>query len=218
MQKQHKIWALACSALVAVAACDQVGDPTGLALKVAPVAKALSIPVPIAGPNQVYVCKDGPFANYTYTAVAGDPLHTTINSGSPFNLVGSPEKPGNDCKLVATGDGTKLQSLNVTEIASSRTGVVCLRVDIYKYTGGVLQPVTNVPCPSVLAFPFGPDNGYTLVFVNILGPGGFDVDGTAGVGPPASRDECKDGGWAKFDFPRTFKNQGDCIQYYNTGK
>jgi len=39
-----------------------------------------------------------------------------------------------------------------------------------------------------------------------------------GVGPPASKDDCKDGGWQTFDSPREFKNQGDCIQFFNTGK
>jgi hypothetical protein len=37
-------------------------------------------------------------------------------------------------------------------------------------------------------------------------------------GGPITKDECKDGGWESFDFPRTFKNQGDCIQFVNTGK
>lgn len=38
------------------------------------------------------------------------------------------------------------------------------------------------------------------------------------VGPPTNKDQCKDDGWKNFTFPRTFKNQGDCIQYVNTGK
>lgn len=38
------------------------------------------------------------------------------------------------------------------------------------------------------------------------------------TGPPTNKDQCKNGGWKKFDTPRTFKNQGDCIQYVNTGK
>jgi hypothetical protein len=50
----------------------------------------------------------------------------------------------------------------------------------------------------------------------------IDVDPTvvvdAEVGPPASKDECKNCGWATFNTPRTFKNQGDCIQFVNTGK
>ena len=38
------------------------------------------------------------------------------------------------------------------------------------------------------------------------------------VGPPTNKDQCKDGGWSSFDLPRKFKNQGDCIQFVNTGK
>jgi len=38
------------------------------------------------------------------------------------------------------------------------------------------------------------------------------------VGPPTDKNQCKDGGWQTFNTPRTFKNQGDCIQYVNTGK
>lgn len=50
-----------------------------------------------------------------------------------------------------------------------------------------------------------------------------DNDGTgdacdADAAPPANADACKKNGWMAFYFPRTFKNQGDCIQYVNTGK
>lgn len=34
---------------------------------------------------------------------------------------------------------------------------------------------------------------------------------------PTNKDQCKDGGWQTFDSP-AFKNQGDCIQFVNTGK
>ena len=40
----------------------------------------------------------------------------------------------------------------------------------------------------------------------------------AGIGPPTNKDQCKNNGWATFTIPRKFKNQGDCIQYVNTGK
>ena len=51
------------------------------------------------------------------------------------------------------------------------------------------------------------------------GQGDFDHDGIGDAcDPPANKDECKNGGWKNFIFPRTFKNQGDCIQYVNTGK
>ena len=32
-------------------------------------------------------------------------------------------------------------------------------------------------------------------------------------GPPSDVDECKDDGWPKFTWPRSFIDQGDCVQY-----
>lgn len=36
------------------------------------------------------------------------------------------------------------------------------------------------------------------------------------VGPPTSKDQCKNGGWTTFNNP-AFKNQGDCVSYVATG-
>jgi hypothetical protein len=54
-------------------------------------------------------------------------------------------------------------------------------------------------------------------------PGQTDTDGD-GIGDacdtstkPTSKDQCKNGGYTRFNDPK-FKNQGDCIQYVNTGK
>jgi hypothetical protein len=44
--------------------------------------------------------------------------------------------------------------------------------------------------------------------------GAFEYQGAT----PTDKDQCKNGGWRTFDFPRTFINQGDCIQFVNTGK
>lgn len=51
----------------------------------------------------------------------------------------------------------------------------------------------------------------------------FDLDGIGdacdtATGPVTNKNQCKNGGWQRFDTPRTFKNQGDCIQWFNTGK
>jgi hypothetical protein len=46
----------------------------------------------------------------------------------------------------------------------------------------------------------------------------FDGISQASGNAPASKDQCKGNGWQSFLFPRQFKNQGDCIQYVNTGK
>ena len=41
---------------------------------------------------------------------------------------------------------------------------------------------------------------------------------TAAPAGPTSKEQCKNGGWRTFTAPRRFKNQGDCIQFVNTGK
>jgi hypothetical protein len=51
----------------------------------------------------------------------------------------------------------------------------------------------------------------------------FDEDGVGDAcddqtGLPLRKEQCKTEGWQRFDFPRTFKNQGDCLQFVNTGK
>lgn len=45
----------------------------------------------------------------------------------------------------------------------------------------------------------------------------YDFELVELIGPPVDKDECKDNGWQSFNNP-AFKNQGDCIQYVNTGK
>ena len=46
----------------------------------------------------------------------------------------------------------------------------------------------------------------------------FDGDGIGDeCDPPKSKNQCKKGAWQKFVTPRQFKNQGDCMQYFNTG-
>ena len=46
----------------------------------------------------------------------------------------------------------------------------------------------------------------------------FDGDGIGDeCDPPKSKNQCKNGAWQKFVKPRQFKNQGDCMQFFNTG-
>jgi dipeptidyl aminopeptidase/acylaminoacyl peptidase len=51
----------------------------------------------------------------------------------------------------------------------------------------------------------------------------FDRDGIGDTcdpqtGPPRDKNQCNNNNWMRFDTPRRFQNQGDCIQFVNTGK
>lgn len=54
-----------------------------------------------------------------------------------------------------------------------------------------------------------------LTFLGLTGFGG--VGDMAFTLLPTDKEQCKKGGWAT-NFPFSFKNQGDCIQFVNTGK
>ncbi len=63
-------------------------------------------------------------------------------------------------------------------------------------------------------------NGYTenidaFKFGTAAGTTTFDFEPL--IGPPTSKDDCKNGGWEAFNNP-SFKNQGQCIKFVNTGK
>ena len=65
-----------------------------------------------------------------------------------------------------------------------------------------------------------PDNLYILSpagELTLVGEVGFNVGDLAFTPLPSDKDACKKGGW-RTNFPFSFKNQGDCIQYVNTGK
>ena len=57
--------------------------------------------------------------------------------------------------------------------------------------------------------------GGDLTFVGLTGFGG--VGDIAFTPLPTDKGQCKGGGW-RTNFPFSFKNQGDCIQFVNTGK
>ncbi|MDQ3219614.1 MAG: thrombospondin type 3 repeat-containing protein, partial [Acidobacteriota bacterium] len=49
----------------------------------------------------------------------------------------------------------------------------------------------------------------------------FDLDGIGdacdpATGPPTNKNQCKNGGWMRFDTP-SFGNQGDCTRFLRTG-
>ncbi len=81
--------------------------------------------------------------------------------------------------------------------------------------------------------PIGPDGGFTYTpAAGYLGPDSFTFtagDGAqtsavasfaitvTGGGSPTGKDECKSGGWQRFDNPR-FRNQGECVSFVAAAK
>jgi hypothetical protein len=46
----------------------------------------------------------------------------------------------------------------------------------------------------------------------------FDLDGIGDTcdlqtGPPLDKQQCKNDGWTRFNYPRSFNNQGDCVRF-----
>ena len=78
-------------------------------------------------------------------------------------------------------------------------------------TDGVIFASGGFPSDIYTVSPQG-----VLTFLGLTGFGG--VGDIAFTPLPTSKDQCKEDGWQLFNFPFSFKNQGDCIQFVNTGK
>jgi hypothetical protein len=80
----------------------------------------------------------------------------------------------------------------------------------------------TVPCPGSAGINQGSGNAGVVsnvdaFYVSVSGDQTtYNLD--LAVGPPTMRSDCKNGGWATFDTPREFKNQGDCVSFVNNGK
>lgn len=87
--------------------------------------------------------------------------------------------------------------------------------------GSVLYTCKVDISPSAMAatYPLAISNVFMSTPDGQLVPGATGTDGEIVVtgGGPTSKAQCKNGGWRSFSVPR-FKNQGDCIQFVNTGR
>jgi len=105
---------------------------------------------------------------------------------------------------------------------STRT-VVCENGTILGTPGGpALYTLAAVEqaCPNAVVAGFGVNVGSNNPAYDVE-TDLFDFNGTVydfepDIGPPTSKDQCKDGGWESFNNP-SFKNQGDCVSYLATG-
>lgn len=98
------------------------------------------------------------------------------------------------------------------------SGVLAVDLSIRNSNGAVVGTWTLSDPSDVIGVTVG-GNRYGWFATNEFSFLAFDnarLD--APIGPPASQDECKKGGWQQFNVPRQFKNQGDCVSFVQTGK
>jgi len=174
----------------------------------------------------------------TSSAITGNNIHNSNDSATAdIRIFGGVSSLSVTCNSLANGLGRAIRindagfgpssniSLNKNNISGYPTG---LEENLGGYTGGFnsLDATNNW---------WGSSTGPTIA----SNPGGtgeliIDEDGVVKyspfltsvsscapvpqIGPPTNKDQCKKDGWMNFNIPRKFKNQGDCIQFVNTGK
>jgi prepilin-type processing-associated H-X9-DG protein len=154
------------------------------------------------GNNEIYAMNtDGSSQTRLTNHLMSDMEPTVSADGSRIAFVS--DRDGNSEIYRMNSDGTN--QTNATSFPSSDQDP--------SWTGGA-QASVDADGDDV---PNGSDN-CALVF----NPAQTDLDGDsigdacdAQTGPPTDKNQCKNGGWAILNFPRTFQNQGDCIRFIN---
>jgi len=155
---------------------------------------------------------------FSFTVNAGgDDTHKTSPQYGSLHLSGdactattTPVQPGLAPLAITAPAGTTITraTLNFVDHASMDPNIAISGLHYTLLdTDGDSVPDTRDNCPAT------PNPGQE----------DFDRDGIGDAcdphnGPPVDKDQCKDGSWQRFDLPRRFKNQGDCVSFTNTGR
>ena len=138
------------------------------------------------------------FTGATFTSASFTLANATqCNGGSPrfdvYTTVKAPFFLGcNNVTPVLNGDGSATYTFNAATIAA---------------LAQVPFPTGTITSVDVLI-----DVQGTADLTNITFNGVTQVPVVVQVGPPTSKNACKDGGWKTFNHP-TFKNQGQCVSF-----
>jgi hypothetical protein len=158
--------------------------------------------------------------------VAGNPAnHFYLNAylDSSANGIGTFSNGFYDCRLsfVPSAAGAPWATLSVTPTtaASAQAGALCAGDEIGEAPAGSLIRFFRLNGGDTSASDNGLVGAYDLVDITIGGDT-TTYDFEPNLSQPATKDDCKNGGWKDLGRPdnSTFKNQGDCIQWVNTGK
>jgi hypothetical protein len=180
----------------------------------------------VSGPSHGTLSAIGTEGTFTYTPEADyngpDSFTFKANDGEADSQVATfavSVTAGNDQPVCDNGSGS-------TDEGEALTGTVsCTDPDADPLT----YTVANGPAHGTLSaiagdgsFTYTPNPGYfgsdSFTYAASDGKGGtstatytISVERVL-VGPPLSKDECKDGGWQRFNNP-TFRNQGECVSH-----
>lgn len=135
------------------------------------------------------------------------------DSGNIFVYIGPPPNYTGCAPSVWANTGDLLEGVNPIDTTQLSGGAFYdpYATAVGKYGGYNVTGIQLVVDGSW----FFADGEQTALFDNT------DIDGTIYTyDQPLNKDECKNGGWQNLSRAdgSTFKNQGDCIQYVNTGK
>lgn len=139
----------------------------------------------------------------TVIASVGSPSASPITSG-PFGIISSFSQ---NYSGGLTDLGPLAASLATNSFGSALAVVQSRAISSGSGRVVVFTDINTFGDPEAAGF--FPDN--EALFLNT-------IEFCRGVGPPTNKDQCENGGWRTVNAPRAFKNQGDCIQFVNTGK
>jgi hypothetical protein len=191
--------------------------------------------------NNEFAANGGAIALFDVTSstISTNNIHNSTGTGADVDIAGGNSGLSVTCNNLASGAGRAIQvenpfavgpNANVTINNNNMSGYP---VGLEEDTGGY-TPVASNSLDATKNW-WGSSTGPTIA----SNPGGtgeriIDMDHVVKyspflttlsscapvpqIGPPTNKDQCKNGGWQTFNTPRTFKNQGDCIQFVNTGK
>ena len=180
------------------------------------------------GPGLVYRATPRP-GGYTFEQIKAAGATPSINNAGQVSFIAG-ATPSE--RIIFVGDGNTLATVATTGDALGTFSFGDFGSTPVINNGGAVSFWARSDSGQVGIF-VGKDGTFTKIADNIaMGPcasyGTFTGIGDEGSvifhcvasspAKPVTKDECEKGGWKTFTFLRTFKNQGDCIQFVNTGK
>ena len=181
-----------------------------------------------------------PEATHVFDYSGGNGTLNDRLSNTTHLLLTRPDDQGLSLKPVITLHLSKVVTVNQVRLVKGDSSFTCITGASVEIRGTTFTFLTPQPIegdcrsvvldlaltePSLAAVPTGEITlkDFQASFfggpIDQFGLGEIEVDGTDVKLKPTSKEQCKKGGWRNYEGSNgPFKNQGDCIQFVNTGK